>query len=469
MSIQLLAQFREYANNFKSYFVNRESEIDSLFYAILTKEHVLFRGKPGTGKSLLAKKFFGGIDNSKLFSIQLTAFMDESYLYGPQDINALKKGEVIHNTQNSLVDCNFAFLDEAFNASDETLSSMNELLNERTFTRNHQQEKAGLVTAVLTTNQDRTDEEKVKPVYDRILFNIEVKGLDRSGRQNLYKNVLHYQDPEFGVFPFNDLETIHNYIDSTDVNFSPVILEAFDDIVESLIIKRDIQLSDRRIVKALHFLKCRTLACNRQDVKIEDLGKLNLILCIEEDDYLEFDAIFVRVRKDLADSIGFQNEFDRYSLIVNEVINSSSNDFGMKERLLEELLEVRHTFKGKISSAQIRKVANNIESVVTNSTKLRQMGLSGRKLGDIMKELEQKPIGTIDYSDSAFESDGTTSSVLEDEVGVGNWDTLHSVAVQSGSDPVPVPAITYDNEKLGSVSKGVKSDIVDLLDFFDNK
>jgi MoxR-like ATPase len=149
-----IQEFYDYCDSFNSLFVSRNREIKQLMYAVLCKDHVLFVGGAGVAKSLLAKYFFSGF-SGKIFKQQFTAFMDETYLFGPQDIDALKKGLIIHNVKDSLVDSEFAILDEFFNANEETIVACNGPLNEREFSRNGQQVKSPLITAVMTTNQHR--------------------------------------------------------------------------------------------------------------------------------------------------------------------------------------------------------------------------------------------------------------------------------------------------------------------------
>src|SRR3990167_6419859 len=82
------------------------------------QKHMLLMGLPGTAKSQFAMNVFGSIDGARTFGIHLTKQTTEEYVFGPINIEELKKGNVIHNTKDSILDADFAFIDEFFDASD---------------------------------------------------------------------------------------------------------------------------------------------------------------------------------------------------------------------------------------------------------------------------------------------------------------------------------------------------------------
>lgn len=250
-----LQEFVAYCKQFEV-FSEREQEVEQIMYAILQREHVLLKGAPGTAKSMLAMSMLKGISSAKIFKTQFTAFMDEQYVFGPQLIDELKQGRIVHNTTNSLADVDFAFLDEFFNANEETIVSCNEVLNERTFTRNNQQIACPLNTAIMTTNQERETEKKLKPIYDRIFFTSKViRVADGMARKAMYRNALSGKLNSFqSQFSMDDLRSIHAWIDSTDVRVSEAILEAFDNLLRDYQQEANEYISDRKAIKSLRFL-----------------------------------------------------------------------------------------------------------------------------------------------------------------------------------------------------------------------
>ncbi|MEM4040625.1 MAG: AAA family ATPase, partial [Ignisphaera sp.] len=68
-------------------FVGREEEAKVILLALLTKEHAVLIGEPGTAKSALIRRT-AAILNMKCFIYLLTRFTEPAELFGPLDINA---------------------------------------------------------------------------------------------------------------------------------------------------------------------------------------------------------------------------------------------------------------------------------------------------------------------------------------------------------------------------------------------
>lgn len=275
---EALAEFEEYCMQFFEKFQGRDEEVLRIKYAVLTQSHILFKGLPGSAKSMLVNSFIDNIHGSKNFKQQFSAFMDEAYIFGPQDIEELKKGRIVHNTENSLVDCHFASLDEFFNANEETIIACNEIFNERTFTRNTQKLKSPLITAFMTTNQNRENEVKLKPIYDRILFKCDVKPLtNRYRRIALYKSVLDKSFFSFKPIQFSTVQKAIEFVRDSKVIFPNYILEAYDETIQNYE-ETGQYVSMRAAVKGLDVLKVSALLNGRFTVNSSDFSVLETIL-----------------------------------------------------------------------------------------------------------------------------------------------------------------------------------------------
>ena len=296
--LSLKKKYDKFFSKINKIFQERDYEITQLKYAVLIGEHVLFKGAPGTGKSMLARKVFYGFTGSEVYENQFTRFQDDSYVYGPQLLEEFKEGRVIHNTEGSLVTANFGFLDEFFNASEELLVSTNELLNERTFTRPHQKEESPLITAVMTTNQERENEKELKAVYDRIMFKSDVKGLAQAtNRIKMYTNFLEGKDQNQPEFDFEDLLLLKEELENYDVEISGTILFIFDSLIFEYGVQKCEEISDRKKNSMLDLVVAHAFLRDADSIAFEDLEIIKYALVEGGDrkgiDY--FDSIYKKL------------------------------------------------------------------------------------------------------------------------------------------------------------------------------
>lgn len=276
--------------------VNRDREIKQLMYALLTKEHMLLMGPPGTAKSLFASRVFKAIDGGKIFSIHLTKQTTEEYVFGPLNIVELKKGNILHNTKNSILDADFAFIDEFFDASDVLLRSLLGVFNERVWMKGQQKVDAKLHTAILTSNYQR-ENEITQAVLDRIIFQCEIQPITaKSKRIRVYKDYL--EDADFQTPKILDLKKLKAFTKKMNnpksVKFTEQILKTFDELVETFSKESKKYISQRTANKALKVLKVSALLDGRKEVIYKDLEELKYVLCVLNRRVEEeiFDAVY---------------------------------------------------------------------------------------------------------------------------------------------------------------------------------
>ena len=149
--------------------VNRAEVIDQIFAALLTREHVLLQSRTGAAKSLLAQQIFALFSGASLFQVQASKEQQPDTYFGGLDIEELKKGRIIHNTTDSLVESEFGFIDEIFDANDYTLRSLLTTLNERALILGVQQVPSRLHSVIAATNYLRVSE-ITEAILDRFIF-----------------------------------------------------------------------------------------------------------------------------------------------------------------------------------------------------------------------------------------------------------------------------------------------------------
>lgn len=414
-----LEGFKDYAEQFKV-FSEREKEVRMFLYAVLMKEHVLLKGLPGTAKSMMAKMFLNNISNAKVFSQAFNAFMDDSYVFGPQLLEEFKKGNIVHNTKNSLIDCEFAFLDEFFEANEQVLTSCNEVLNERSFTRNAQQEDSPLITAIMTTNRDRESEKNLEAVYDRVLFKSKVlKVSSEENKLEMYKNAMAGKLNAIEPFGFDQLEKVYVAIKKSKIDFSIGILNCYSLFIKEYEDQSNVYISDRKAIKGMTLLKVSALVHGRKQVALEDFRELGYIFCTANEPKEEtiFDSAFAKIK----------NEFDRIE---------------KESRLIEECENTFQDLSGDLSKA----------SGYKDYKALKEVGVSlKKKIKDTIQNVGAESVDTLQKM----------TDNLEEVLGVVA-DELKGFKKSGGDDAEKEDSDWFDDISKGGKNK--KSKIDDVLE-----
>lgn len=380
--------------NGKTYFtsktlglVDRQKEIRQLAYAFLTKEHMLLMGKPGTAKSQLAMNAFKSIDGASTFQIHLTKQTTEEYVFGPIDIAELRKGNIIHNTKDTILDANFAFIDEFFDASDVLLRSLLGVLNERVWMKGSQNIQSNLHTAILTSNYQR-ENEITEAILDRIIFKAEVMPVTRrSKRIKIYNNFLGSSTPKIPkIINLKELEQLSKVIeDPKSVTLPNKVLDLYDKLLEEYSKESKKYISQRTANKALKVLKAAALLDGSSKVDFRHLEEVKYVVCVLNKKIEEqiFDAVFEKhvgkieeervalIELDQVEKTtkSLPKNFDQYSdsefiakmREVNEIIDG-----------LQKLVTPTNQIKNKRDNilTELRKiVANNKDKLFTRNNK----------------------------------------------------------------------------------------------------
>lgn len=148
-----------------SMFFKYEDEVLGTLVATLSRENYLLVGPPGTAKTTLIYAL-SRLLNARWFYRQLTKFTDLEEILGPINIAKLLDGKVERMYTNSIVESEFALLDEIFNASSAILNTLLSILNERVV---YDGEKVVPVKTwtVFGASNRIPDEEELQALYDR--------------------------------------------------------------------------------------------------------------------------------------------------------------------------------------------------------------------------------------------------------------------------------------------------------------
>ena len=146
-----VSQLNSHLDALAASFVSRRALLELVMLGLLTREHVLLIGPPGTGKSAAVQALAKAIDLTS-FEYLIGRFTEPGELFGALDLNALREGQVRPVTKGMLPEAEVAFLDEIFLGSTAILNSLLKILNERTYRRGQFSMTAPLVSCVAASN-----------------------------------------------------------------------------------------------------------------------------------------------------------------------------------------------------------------------------------------------------------------------------------------------------------------------------
>jgi MoxR-like ATPase len=157
-------------SEFEGSFKERHDEIAGALLGVLSGEHLLLLGPPGTAKSLLASKVCDAVEGGHLFYYLLTRFTTPEEIFGPLSLQALEQDRYSRKTEGYLPESHIAFLDEIFKANSSILNSLLTLLNERKFHNGQEVVEVPLLSVFGASNELPEEEEGLEALYDRFLI-----------------------------------------------------------------------------------------------------------------------------------------------------------------------------------------------------------------------------------------------------------------------------------------------------------
>ena len=154
--------------------VNREDVIRVVFQAILTGHHALLLGRTGTAKSLLVNQILDALDGagSRVFRIKASIDDTKDNYFGPIDVLAYReRGVKVRHTGRSLLEADFAFIDEIFDTNEQVLRDLMLILSDRVLQEGPSTYDAPLRSCVAACNYLRVND-VTEALLDRFLFKI---------------------------------------------------------------------------------------------------------------------------------------------------------------------------------------------------------------------------------------------------------------------------------------------------------
>ncbi len=253
--------------------VERRLLFELVVLGLITREHVLFIGPPGTGKSAAVKSAADQFQG-RYFEYLIGRFTEPSELFGALDLAALKEGEVRPVTQNMLPEANIAFLDEIFLGSTAILNTLLGVLNERRYRRGTYEKDVPLWSCVAASNT-LPEDPMLQAFADRFLLTSflapvseeNLTALLSAGWVQAQNELGPGADDSTANLSAQDLETLTRATAQVDLSD---VLEPYAHILRKLRVG-GLTLSDRRLVKGQKLIAAAALLAGRPKASVADL------------------------------------------------------------------------------------------------------------------------------------------------------------------------------------------------------
>lgn len=414
-------RIRKYFNAVNVRFVGRTEVLDRLMFAFVLREHVLITGTHGTAKSALTDTVFGNIEGAGDWGMDLTRFTTETHLFGAYDVREMEQtGRLVHMTEGSLAEANFAKLGEFFDADDALLRTTLGVLNERRVARGPQRITFPLVTCSADTNFSVADiphrGKALAAVLDRFLFHVRVSNvMEQRGRMAMLDMSLDHVDREpLPPLSLSDIVLVSGVIKSMNLVTDLYVKEAYQAMTYAYCVARvkkkggidvggreysdlteaeqavvdEHWVSDRRFIKAAQIMEANAILRGKRAATFEDLAAANLVLCMDRDDHAMLDEArnaMIEVWVAKAQRRDIERELEALAEFTNKVPNTANLD-KMKVSEVRRMQQQIDDLYGEVDKFQPETIEARQAQTKALDSLLRTKSLTDARLIDLLIE-----------------------------------------------------------------------------------
>jgi MoxR-like ATPase len=254
-------------------FFERETILKAAWAAVLSKQHMLLLGVPGTAKSAVTNAICKRIVGADYFEWLLTRFSTPEELFGPVSLKGLENDEYRRITTRKLPEAHIAFVDEIFKGNAAILNSLLTAINERVFDNDKQRLTIPLVSMFGASNE-LPQEEELAALYDRFILRFDVKYIQESRNWcSLIASATTTARKAGGPTTITMEDLALAQVDVAGVKFPEKIINIMRDIKMTLE-REGVVASDRRWKQTVRVLQAWAWLDARDEVNEQDLELL---------------------------------------------------------------------------------------------------------------------------------------------------------------------------------------------------
>ncbi len=357
-------KLKKIRDELKQTFLERGDLIDGALSALLSSQHLLIIGPPGTAKSMLADEICRRIEGANYFQWLLTRFSTPEEIFGAVSLKALEQDDYRRVTSHKLPEAHIAFLDEIFKANSSILNAILTLINERLFHNGKEIVAVPLLTLFGASNELPEDDE-LRALYDRFLLRFVVNYIVEDFRfLRMLETPSH---TERTTISLRELSEMQEQVRA--VSIPSRIYRTIADIRREMG-KKNIVASDRRYRQSLALLQAHAYLSGQQEVQEKELFFLEHALWHDPGEQAEVRAT---IRELL---LGYEEEVKELLYESREIRDSALRPWASSDERSRALIEF-HT--------KLRNIIAKVEQIME---KARRIGRDVDKVGAIKEEIE---------------------------------------------------------------------------------